>query len=118
MSLEQILLYLLAAAAAIWGVVKILVPKMVEARLEDSRDRREFEQSTGNKILDVWLDQQREINEAHANEVDRLTATINRQTEKFTEASDKLTMQVDRLGRQVDGLAMAVRVLASEKSRD
>lgn len=48
MTFEQAVTYviapLLAAAAAIWALVKVLIPRLIEARLEGEKDTREHRQ--------------------------------------------------------------------------
>ena len=48
MTFEQVVTYviapLLAAGAAIWALVKVVIPKIIEARLEGERDTREYSQ--------------------------------------------------------------------------
>jgi hypothetical protein len=48
MTFEQIVTYviapLLAAGAAIWALVKVVIPRIIEARLEGEKDTREYSQ--------------------------------------------------------------------------
>jgi hypothetical protein len=44
MSLEQVILIIVAGAGAIWGLIKFVIPKFVEAHLEKEKDTREHQQ--------------------------------------------------------------------------
>jgi hypothetical protein len=40
----NIIAYVVAGIVGLWGLIKLLAPKWLDARLEDIRDRREFDQ--------------------------------------------------------------------------
>ena len=44
MSLEQVILLVVAGAGALWGLVKFVIPKLVEGHLEKEKDTREHQQ--------------------------------------------------------------------------
>lgn len=52
MTFEQIVTYIVAplitAGAAIWALVKVVIPRIVEARLEGEKDTREYSQKSAS----------------------------------------------------------------------
>lgn len=119
MSFEQIILLVTAAAAAIWGVLKVFIPRLVEARLAAQIDEREYMQSTGNIAIDILRDYVREINAERAREVDQLTNAINSNTEAVQQSGQAIqemiqanTDAIRRQGLQVENNSKSIIALA------
>lgn len=44
MTTEQILILLTSIGAAVWALIKVVIPKIIEAKIEDAKDTREYSQ--------------------------------------------------------------------------
>ena len=115
MTFEQIILLIIAGVGAIWGVIKFIIPKVVDARLESERDDREFRQKRAE------LEQSYLLSEASV--AQQRLAELLQETQSFVQSTvsnslDKIktdTSHLPELVEQVEKLKYEFRNLQTHQ---
>lgn len=106
MSTEQILLTIIGAMASIWAVFKVLLPRLVDAKLQAEEYERVRMAFREDKTFEMLEDTLEHWKSSHAEERKETIATWNLQTE--------LIQSINNIAASVDKQTNTIRILVQQ----